>query len=108
MTKTKNHIRLLQSLWKNPVFSLPRGENNIGNAQVNNTKLIESKDGTIRVSFDKVQNAKGYALYKVEKGAPVSFDVENRIDIFYESYGEGGYVVFNMPEYDANYDYYVI
>jgi hypothetical protein len=98
---------LLQSLWKNPVFSLPRGENNIGNAQVNNTKLIESKDGTIRVSFDKVQNAKGYALYKVEKGAPVSFDVENRVDVFYEEYGNGGTAIFKINEYDANSDYYL-
>ena len=104
---TKTGMLLLKSIWKNPVFSLPRGENNIGDAQITNTKLIERKDGSIKIGFDKIENAKGYALYKVEKGAPVSFDVENRIDIFYESYGEGGYVVFNMPEYDANYDYYI-
>ena len=104
---TKNGMALLKSIWKNPVFSLPRGENNIGDAQIGNTKLIQRNDGSIKVGFDKLENAKGYALYKVEKGAPVSFDVANRVDIFYEAYGEGGFVVFDMPEYDANYDYYI-
>ena len=104
---TKTGMLLLQSLWKHPVFSLPRGENNIGDAKVSNTKLVESKDGTIRVSFDKVQNAKGYALYKVEKGASLSFDVENKVDVFYEQYGNGGNAIFEIKEYDANYDYYL-
>lgn len=104
---TRAGMSILKSTWDTKVFSLPRGENNIGNAKVGATSLIKSTNGDLRITFDKVENAKGYALYKVEKGSQVSFDVENRIDILYAPYGEGGKVTFTMPEFDENYDYYL-
>lgn len=104
---TRAGMSILKNTWNVPVFSLPRGENNIGSAKVGDTTLIKSTNGDLRITFDKVENAKGYALYKVAKGSAVSFDVENRIDILYEPYGDGGKVTFNMPEFDENYDYYL-
>ena len=105
---TRAGMSILKNTWSKPVFSLPRGENNIGSAKVGETTLIKSSTtDELRITFDKVENAKGYALYKVEKGSPVSFDVENRIDILYEPYGEGGKTTFVMPEFDETYDYYL-
>lgn len=104
---TKAGMSIFKNTWSTPVFSLPRGENNIGNAKVAETSLIKSSNGDIRVSFDKLENAKGYALYKIEKNKPLSFDVNNRVDILYEPYGEGGKAILPIDNYDENYDYYL-
>ncbi len=104
---TKAGMSIFKKTWNTPVYSLPRGENNIGNAKVGETTLIKSTNGDLRISFDKVENAKGYGLYKVAKGSELSFDVSNRIDILYAPYGEGGKVTFDLSEFDENYDYYL-
>ena len=104
---TRAGMSIFKNTWNVPVFSLPRGENNIGNTKVGETTLLKSTNGDLRITFDKVENVKGYALYKVEKGSAVSFDVANRIDILYEPYGDGGKATFSMPEFDENYDYYL-
>lgn len=104
---TRAGMSILKNTWSKPVFGLPRGENNIGDAKVAETTLIKNTNGDVKVTFDKLENTKGYALYKVEKGGNLTFDVEQRIDILYEPYGEGGKATFKLPEYDANYDYYL-
>ena len=104
---TRAGMSILKKTWDKPVFSLPRGENNIGNAKVGETTLIKSTNGDLKITFDKVENAKGYALYKVEKGSALTFDVASRIDILYEPYGDGGKAMLAMPEFDENYDYYL-
>lgn len=103
----KAGMALFRNTWSTPVFSLPRGGNNIGNAKIGKTTLIKNSNGSFKVMFEKIKDVKGYALYRVEKGNLVSFDVENRVDIFYEPYNDGGYAKFNLSEFDENYDYYI-
>lgn len=104
---TKAGMSIFKNTWNTPVFGLPKGENNIGSAKVSETSLIMNGDGSVRICFDKLENAKGYAVYRVNKGSAVSFNVENRIDILYEPYGEGGKAILPFEGYDENYDYYL-
>ena len=49
-----------------------------------------------------------YGLYKVAKGETFdSSDVKNRILVQYDPYVEGEIAKIEIPEYDANYDYYI-
>ncbi|MBQ8292912.1 MAG: family 10 glycosylhydrolase [Bacilli bacterium] len=104
---TKAGMKIFKNTWDTKVFGLPRGENNIGSTKISETSLIKSSNGEVRVSFEKLENVKGYALYKIAKGEELSFDVKNRVDILYDSYDEGGKTTFKLQDYDENFDYYL-
>lgn len=109
-TTRQNAMKFFKNAWaKSLPYPVTVGENDSDGLKVETYKIKESSTGNITLSFDTVENARAYGLYKVAKDE--QFDKTNlndRINVFYEGYKENKKVTIDLGTYDEQYDYYVV
>lgn len=107
--KHENGMNLLKKTWSDKTIPIPIGEYDASELKINEY-LIRNQQGTkdYSITFDLVENASVYALYKVQKGNVLdTSDVKTRILVEFEGYQKDKQLSLQIKDYDENYDYYI-
>lgn len=108
-TTHEKGVTYFKNNWaNNPVYPIPRGEDDSAGLKVENYKIVfDELTQKHLIQFDKMAGSRVYGVYKIAKGEAFSADVENRILVHYDPYVEGEKVKIELADYDENYDYYI-
>ena len=104
----ENGMKLVKKTWSEKVIPIPLGEYDAKGLMVDELKIRNPKGSTsYSLTFDLLENANVYAVYKVPKGQELNTsDVTQRAIVEFEGYQEGKQMSIVINDYDANYDYY--
>ena len=102
-------MNLVKRTWSEKTIPIPVGEFDAKGLIIENPTIGKIKGTETRtISFDLLENANVYAMYKVPKGETLNTsDVTQRILVEFEGYQENNKITLSVSEYDSNYDYYL-
>ncbi len=104
----ENGMNLVKQTWSEKVIPIPLGEYDASGLTVENLHLRNAQgSSSYSITFDLLENANVYAVYKVPKGQELNTsDVTQRAVVEFEGYQEGKQLSLIINNYDENYDYY--
>lgn len=105
----KSAMNLIKKTWSSKTIPLPVGNYNGENLIIDEYEVKNALGlNDYSISFDLVENASVYAVYKVLKGNVLDIsDVTSRIIVEFEGYQENKKLSLKIIDYDNNYDYYI-
>lgn len=100
-------MKYFKNLWgTRDVYPLEVGSNDSKGLKLSNYSLKLNSDNTYTLTFEVIENARAYGIYKIEEG--VTFDktnVSNRLGVVYAGYEEGKKIQVELGEIA---DYYIV
>ena len=105
----ENGMGLVKKTWSEKVIPIPVGSYDAKGLKVNDLQIRNAiGSSSYSITFDLLENANVYAVYKVPKGQALNTsDVTQRIIVEFEGYQEGKKLSLTLDDYDPEYDYYL-